>query len=162
VKTPQREKDFRFVGPLFETRYQILARQDDPALAFTSLDQLRAARIPIMVIRGSGTANCFQGISGLEFTDAPTAVEATLQQLKAGHGRLFGYYDLGNDWFLDSFQFRGSLAALPISFDLDTQWLCASSTLPSEQVAKLSAALEAAKKTPEWQAVMRKWFPGRQ
>lgn len=161
AKTPQREKDFGFVGELFTTRYQILARKGDPALAFMTPEDVKASGIPVMVIRGSAQANYFEKTAGFPVEEAPASVEAALRQLKAGNGQLFGYYDLGNDWFLDNLGFRGSLAPVPVSFGTDGQWLCVSKTLPAATVKKLGQALEALKKSPEWAAVMKKYFPGR-
>jgi len=161
AKTPQREGEFGFVGELFRTRYQLLARKGDPALSFTSVDQLRSSGIPVLVIRGSAPASYYQKTLGLITEDAPTSVEVALRQLRAGNGRLFGYYDLGNDWFLETLGYRGSLAALPLRLDEDGQWLCVSPTLPVEQVSRLGQALEATRKSPEWASLMKKYFPGR-
>lgn len=161
AKTAQREKDFGFVGELFRTRYELLARKGDHALSFTSLDQLRESGIPILVIRGSAQANYFQNTLGLSTTEAPSAVEVALRQLKAGNGRLFGYYDLGNNWFLEALSFGDTLGALPIVLDEDGQWLCVGSGLPADQAQKLGTVVEALKKSPEWTVLMKKWFPGR-
>ena len=62
---------------------------------------------------------------------------------------------------LDSLGFRDSLQALPIVFGTDAQWLCVSRALPTAVTLKLTQTLEAAKKTPEWGALMKKYFPGR-
>jgi len=62
---------------------------------------------------------------------------------------------------LDTLGFRGSLQALPLSFDTVTQWLCASRALPASITIRLGQALEAVKKTPEWAAIIRKYYPGR-
>jgi hypothetical protein len=146
-----------FISQLFDTQYQILARKDDPALAFTRLEQLQAAGIPLMVIKGSGSAIYFQGLPGLSYLDAPLSVDAAMQQLKAGRGRLFAYYDLGNDWFLDQLGYRDSLAALGVKFDKDTQWLCVSKSLPAAQAARLGETVDALRKTPEWASLMKRY-----
>ncbi|HTH14096.1 MAG TPA: transporter substrate-binding domain-containing protein [Spirochaetia bacterium] len=159
AKTPQREKDFLFVGELFTTRYQILARKGDPALAIRTIADLKASGISVLVTPGAATANYFANTVGLPTEDAPASVEVALGQLKAGNGRLFGYYDLGNEWFLDKLHFRDSLQALPVVFATDAQWLCVSRALPAAVTVRLGQALEAVKKGPEWAALMKKYFP---
>lgn len=159
AKTAQREKDFAFVGELFRTRYELLARKGDSVLSFTSLDQLKASGIPILVIRGTAQANYYQTTLGLPTAEAPSAVEVALRQLKAGNGRLFGYYDLGNSWFLESLAYRDALAAVPIVLDEDSQWLCVSPSLSPEVRVRLAQALDTVKESPEWSALMKKYFP---
>lgn len=161
AKTASREKDFVFVGELFTTRYQILARKGDPALGFRTLEELKASGLKVMVIRGAAPANYFEKTEGLPVEEAPASVEVALKQLRAGAGRLFGYYDLGNDWFLDNLGFRDSLAALPVRFGTDAQWLCVSKEVPAATAARLGQALEAARQTPGWAAILKKYFPGR-
>jgi ABC-type amino acid transport substrate-binding protein len=159
AKTPQREKELFFVGELFTTRYQILARKGDPALAFRTIAELKTSGVPVLVVPNGAPANYFAKTLGLPTEDAPTSVEVALHQLQAGNGRLFGYYDLGNDWFLDSLQFRDTFQALPILFGTDAQWLCVSRALPTAVTVKLGQILEAVKKGPEWAALMKKYFP---
>lgn len=161
AKTPQREKDFVFVGELFTTRYQILARKGDSALAFRTVEELKASGLSVLLIPGGAPANYFAKTVGLPGEDAPNSVEVALRQLKAGNGRLFGYYDLGNDWFLDTLGYRDSLQALAVPFGTDAQWLCVSRALPTAVALKVGQALEAVKKTPEWTALIKKYFPGR-
>lgn len=158
AKTAQRERDFGFVGELFRTRYQLVARKGDPLVALSNLDQLRASGVPILVIRGSAQANYYQNTLGLATEDAPTSVDVALRQLKAGNGSLFGYYDLGIEWYLESLKYRDSLVALPLKLDEDGQWLCVSATLPIETVGRLRQVLETVRKSPEWAAIMKKYF----
>lgn len=158
AKTPQREKDFGFVGELFRTRYQLVARKGDPLVSLASVEELKASKAPILVIRGSAQANYYQKVLGLATEDAPTSVEVALRQLKVGNGALFGYYDLGVEWYLESLKYRDSLVALPLKLDEDGQWLCVGSTLPVETVSRLGQVLELVRKTPEWAAIMRKYF----
>lgn len=161
AKTAQREKDFKFVGELSRTRYQLVARRGDPLLGLASLEQFRTTGLPIMAIRGTAQANYDQATLGLPIEDAPTAVETALLQLKAGKASVFGYYDLGNAWFLATAECRDHLAPVPIVLDEDAQWLCARATLPQATVTRISQVLEGGKMAPEWTAVMKKYFPGR-
>lgn len=159
VKTPQREGQIVFLAELFTTRYQILARKGDPALKFTTVAQLQQAKIPLLVIPGAGPAVYYQSIPGLLFEDAPASVETTLKRLAAGQGRLFAYYDLANDWFLDTLGYRSTLAAVPLRLDTDVQYLCVSNALDPAVTARLGQVVEGVKKTPAWAALMKKYFP---
>jgi len=148
AKTAQREKDFRFVGELFRTRYQLVARKGDPLLGLATLDQFRATGLPVMVIRGTAQANYYQTTLGLPIEEAPNSVDAALLQLKAGKASVFGYYDLGNVWFLATPEFRDSLALVPIKLDEDAQWLCVSPSLPEKVSTRVTQVFELVMKSP--------------
>jgi ABC-type amino acid transport substrate-binding protein len=157
-RTPEREKDIIFLIPLYEIRYIIIARRDDP---FTpgSIEDIKKMRDEgvVLTLLGTGIADYAKSL-GLHVDAGSGNLEANLNKLLHGRGKFLIYHDLGLFYKLRDSRYKGLFKVLPIDLEKSPQWFVVSRGLDERTRKDLLGVIKKLKKSPEWNKITRKYI----
>jgi polar amino acid transport system substrate-binding protein len=156
-RTPEREKDVVFLEPLYEIKYVLLARNDDP-ISVSTVDDVKKLGSNGVVLTLLGTG-IIAYAKGLGFTVEANSVEIlpNLIRLKLGKDRFLMYHDLGLFYELKDPKFKGIFKVMPLELQKTSHWLAVSKNLDSGVKKDLSEAIRKLKQSGKWKSIITKY-----
>jgi len=158
-RIPEREKKYRFIGPvLYRSDYHFLVRSDDP-LAIHSWDDVRrlAPNNVVLVNRGFAAADIVASQGGIELDASSTSPELNLQKLIAGRGRLYFHRSPGLERLLERTGSEGKVRILPQVMYTADLYFATSRQLDREVSERIADALFQLEKKGELARLVHKW-----
>lgn len=161
LKTPARERHFRFIDPpLFFQHSRVAVRAGD-RVQIASLADIAALGRDGVVLATQGTAHVpyLRAVTGLRVDDGALSSHANLQKLLLGRGRFFYQGDLNLASDIRRYQLSDKVRILPLSFRREAQYVAFSRQVPPEAVARVERALQALQRSGELDAIFRRYAP---
>ena len=150
---------FAYLEPaLFNARYVLAARADDPVVVGT-LDDLRKLgdAVVILGVHGLSAMDSLAREGGLRIDDAGITPEANLRKLLAGRGRFFFYRNPGMRAAILQAGLSKEVRVLPGTIYTAKLYMLASRQLPKETLDELQRAITELQRSGELNRIYDKW-----
>ncbi|MYN26196.1 substrate-binding periplasmic protein [Duganella levis] len=158
-RTDERTHQYVFLDPpLFQFRYQLVARADDPAV-ITNWDDVRklGAQGVILTNRGYTTPEMLERIGGLRVDSSATSPAINLHKLVAGRGRFFLHRAPGMQGFIDRAGVAGKVKILPAVMATTDVYMAMGTHVDPAVRLRVQRAVEQLDRSGELAKLLKKW-----
>jgi len=158
-RTELRDRQYVFLDPpLFQFRYQLIARADDPAV-INSWDDVRklGPHSVILTNRGYTTPEMLEHIGGLRVDSSATSPAINLHKLVAGRGRFFMHRAPGMQGFIDRAGVAGKVKILPLVMASTNVYMAMGTHVDPAVRLRVQHAVEQLEKSGELARLLKKW-----
>ncbi|MRW92207.1 transporter substrate-binding domain-containing protein [Duganella sp. FT80W] len=158
-RTDQRARQYIFLDPpLFQLRYQLIARASDPAV-ITSWDDVRklGAHGVVLTNRGYVTPEMLARIGGMQVDSSATSPVINLQKLVAGRGRFFLHRAPGMQGFIERAGVAGKVKILPTVMLTSDVYMAMGTHVDPAVRLRVQHAIELLEKNGEMARLLKKW-----
>lgn len=158
-RTDERARQYIFLDPpLFQLRYQLLARSADPAVV-EDWDDVRKLGMHgvILANRGYTTAEMLERTGGLQVDSSATSPAINLHKLIAGRGRFFFYRGPGLKGFIERAGATHKVKVLPAVMATTDVYMAMGTHVDPAVRLRVQHAVEQLKKTGELARLLKKW-----
>jgi ABC-type amino acid transport substrate-binding protein len=153
-----RQAKFIFGEPLYDVKYILLARADDPITART-LDQLKAVvgNSLVMTVFQAASVRYLQGL-GFSVDDGGRTVADNLHKLVNNRGRFFIFQNLSTMFELNQSTLRDRIRVIPVELESYTQNVMFSKKLDPAVQNRINQSIRKLKANGTWQPILDKWL----
>ncbi|NYE61475.1 ABC-type amino acid transport substrate-binding protein [Duganella sp. 1224] len=158
-RTDERARQYVFLDPpLFQFRYQLIARADDPAV-IAGWDDVRklGAQGVVLINRGYTTPDMMERLAGLRVDADATTPAANLHKLVTGRGRFFLHRAPGMQGFIDRAGVAAKVRILPTVLATTNVYMAMGSHVDPALRLRVQRALEQLQKNGELARLLHKW-----
>ena len=155
----ERARQYVFLDPpLFQFRYQLIARADDPAV-IANWDDVRklGAQGVVLTNRGYTTPEMLERIGGLRVDSSATSPSINLHKLVAGRGRFFLHRAPGMQGFIDRAGVAGKVKILPAVMASTNVYMAMGTHVDPAVRLRVQRAVEQLEKSGELAKLLKKW-----
>ncbi|MYM35375.1 transporter substrate-binding domain-containing protein [Duganella sp. FT94W] len=159
LRTDQRARQYVFLDPpLFQLRYQLIARAGDTAVIhdWNDVRQLGAQGV-LLTNSGYITPIMLEHIGGLRIDASASTPAANLDKLVAGHGRFFLHRAPGIQGFIDRAGLAGKVKILPAVMATTNVYMALGTHVDPAVRLRVRRAIEQLDSNGELQRMLRKW-----
>ena len=144
---------------LFNARYVLAVRADDPVTVVNSLDDVRklGEQGVILGVHGLSAMSSLAREGGLKIDDAGITPAANLQKLLLGRGRFFFYRSPGMRAVIQDAGLVGKVRVLPGTVFTTKLHMLVSKNLPQETLDELQRAIGELSKSGELGRIYERW-----
>ncbi|MBV7537004.1 transporter substrate-binding domain-containing protein [Duganella sp. sic0402] len=157
--TDERARQYVFLEPpLFQLRYQLIARASDTA-AIASWDDVRKLGEQGMILtnRGYTAPAMLEHIGGLQVDSSAATPAANLQKLVAGRGRFFLHRAPGVQGFIDRAGVAHKVRILPAVMATTNVYMAMGTHVDPVVRLRVQRAVEQLDKSGELDRMLKKW-----
>jgi len=158
-RTDERARQYVFLDPpLFQLRYQLIARAGDP-VAINNWDDVRrlGARGVILSNRGYVSPHMLERLGGLQVDQSAASPAANLQKLIAGRGRFFLHRAPGIQGFIDRAGASQKVKILPTVMMTSNVYMAMGTHVDAAVRLRVQHAVEQLDQTGELARLLKKW-----
>lgn len=158
-KTDERARQYVFLDPpLFQLRYQLIARVGDSAV-INNWDDVRALgpQAIILTNRGYTTPEMLERVGGLQVDPSATSPAINLQKLAAGRGRFFLHRAPGMRGFIERAGVAGKVKILPTVMATTNVYMAMGTHVDPAVRQRVQRAVEQLEKSGELARLLKKW-----
>jgi len=156
-RTPEREKDVIFLEPLYDIRYVLIARKDDPVSVKTIDDVKKLGKDGVVLtLYGTGIVDYAKGL-GFTVEANSNLMGPNILSLKLGRARFLLYHDLGLFYELKDPRFKGLFKVMPLELQKTSHWLAVSRKLDGGERKQLLDVIRKLKQSGKWEKVVAKY-----
>ncbi|MTV39208.1 substrate-binding periplasmic protein [Duganella radicis] len=158
-KTDERARQYVFLEPpLFQLRYQLIARADDSAV-ISNWDDVRALgqQAVILTNRGYTTPEMLARVGGLHIDPSATSPVINLQKLAAGRGRFFLHRAPGMQGFIDRAGLTHKVKILPTVMATTNVYMAMGTHVDAAVRLRVQRAIEQLEKSGELARLLKRW-----
>lgn len=159
LRTDERTRQYVFLEPpLFQLRYQLIARASDPAVIrhWDDVRQLGAQGV-LLTNRGYITPIMLEQIGGLRIDDSAATPAANLDKLASGRGRFFLHRAPGIQGFIDRAGLAGKVKILPAVMATTNVYMAMGTHVEPAVRLRVQRAIEQLSRDGELERMLRKW-----
>jgi ABC-type amino acid transport substrate-binding protein len=158
-RTDERARQYIFLDPpLFQLRYQLIARADDPVI-INNWDDVRklGPQAIILTNRGYVTPDMLARIGGLQVDPSATSPAMNLQKLIAGRGRFFLHRAPGMQGFVERAGAAQKVKILPTVLITTDVYMAMGTHVDPAVRQRVQRAIEQLEKSGEMARLLKKW-----
>jgi ABC-type amino acid transport substrate-binding protein len=158
-RTDERARQYVFLDPpLFQFRYQLIARADDPAV-IANWDDVRklGAQGVVLTNRGYTTPEMLERIGGLRVDSSATSPSINLHKLVAGRGRFFLHRAPGMQGFIARAGVAGKVKILPAVMASTDVYMAMGTHVDPAVRLRVQRAVEQLDRSGELARLLKKW-----
>jgi ABC-type amino acid transport substrate-binding protein len=158
-RTDERARQYVFLDPpLFQLRYHLIARADDPVVV-NNWDDVRrlGPSATVLTNRGYTTPEMLQRLGGLQIDPSATSPAINLQKLIAGRGRFFLHRAPGMQGFLERAGATGKVRILPNVMATSDVYMAMGTHVDAGTRMRVQRAVEQLEKNGELARLLKKW-----
>jgi ABC-type amino acid transport substrate-binding protein len=158
-RTDERARQYVFLDPpLFQLRYQLIARAGDPVV-INSWDDVRklGPRGIILTNRGYVTPDMLARIGGLQVDPSATSPAMNLHKLIAGRGRFFLHRAPGMQGFIERAGATHKVRVLPTVMMTTDVYMAMGTHVDPAVRQRVQHAIEQLEKSGEMARLLKKW-----
>jgi ABC-type amino acid transport substrate-binding protein len=158
-RTDERARQYVFLDPpLFQLRYQLIARIDDPAV-INSWDDVRKLGPGAIVLtnRGYTTPEMLERLGGLQIDPSATSPAINLHKLIAGRGRFFLHRAPGMQGFIERAGASQKVRILPTIMATTDVYMAMGTQVDPAVRLRVQRAVEQLDRNGELARLLKKW-----
>jgi ABC-type amino acid transport substrate-binding protein len=158
-RTDERARQYIFLDPpLFQLRYQLIARADDPVV-INSWDDVRKLGPQAIILsnRGYVTPDLLARIGGLQVDPSATSPAMNLHKLIAGRGRFFLHRAPGMQGFIERAGATQKVRVLPAVMMTTDVYMAMGTHVDPAVRQRVQRAIEQLEKSGEMARLLKKW-----
>ena len=158
-RTDERARQYVFLDPpLFQFKYQLIARVDDAASIgnWDDVRRLGAAGV-VLTNRGYTTPEMLASIGGLQVDSSATSPAINLHKLVAGRGRFFLHRAPGMQGFIDRAGVAPRVKILPTVMATTDVYMAMGTHVDPAVRLRVRRAVEQLEKSGELARLLKKW-----
>lgn len=158
-RTDERARQYVFLDPpLFQLRYQLIARLDDQAV-IGNWDDVRklGTKGVVLTNRGYTTPEMLERVGGLQIDSSATSPAINLQKLVAGRGRFFLHRAPGMQGFIDRAGVTHKVKILPTVMATTNVYMAMGTHVDPAVRLRVQRAVEQLDKAGELERLLKKW-----
>jgi polar amino acid transport system substrate-binding protein len=158
-RTDERARQYVFLDPpLFQLRYQLIARNDDPAV-INNWDDVRklGPKAVVLTNRGYTTPEMLERIGGLQIDPSASSPAINLQKLIAGRGRFFLHRAPGMVGFVERAGAAHKVKILPTVMATTEVYMAMGTHVDPAVRLRVQHAVEQLEKNGELARMLKKW-----
>lgn len=158
-RTDERARQYVFLEPaLFQLRYQLIARADDPVV-INSWDDVRKLGTQGIVLtnRGYVSPELLARIGGLQVDPSATSPAMNLHKLIAGRGRFFLHRAPGMQGFIERAGAARKVRVLPTVMMTTDVYMAMGTHVDPAVRQRVQRAIEQLEKSGEMARLLKKW-----
>ncbi|WP_229258965.1 substrate-binding periplasmic protein [Duganella flavida] len=158
-RTDERARQYIFLDPpLFQLRYQLIARADD-TVVINNWDDVRklGSKGVILTNRGYVTPEMLERIGGLQVDPSATSPAMNLQKLIAGRGRFFLHRAPGMQGFVERAGASQRVKILPTVLITTDVYMAMGTHVDPAVRLRVQRAIEQLEKSGEMTRLLKKW-----
>jgi len=159
LRTDERTRDYVFLEPpLFQLRYQLIARAGDNAV-IQHWDDVRKLGAQGVLLTNSGytTPIMLDRIGGLQIDASANSPAANLHKLASGRGRFFLHRAPGIQGFIDRAGLTGKVKILPAVMATTNVYMAMGTHVDPAVRMRVQRAIEQLDKNGELDRMLKKW-----
>ncbi len=157
--TDERARQYIFLDPpLFQLRYQLIARASDPAVinSWEDVRQLGPQAV-ILTNRGYTTPEMLTRLGGLKIDPSATSPLINLQKLVAGRGRFFLHRAPGMQGFIERAGVAGKVKIMPTVLATANVYMAMGTHVDPAVRLRVQRAIELLEKNGDMARLLKKW-----
>lgn len=159
LRTDERARQYVFLEPpLFQLRYQLIARASDPAIIHNWDDVRKLGSNGVLLTnRGYITPIMLEQIGGLQIDASASSPASNLQKLVAGRGRFFLHRAPGVQGFIDRAGVAHKVKILPAVMAVTNVYMAMGTHVDPAVRLRVQRAIEQLDRNGELERMLKKW-----